>query len=251
MSALEIWFLAHFFIGGVAVDFIATGTYILSDTLYSELNGGVGNSTSSQRNVAYLIAEEQVMRFIGTFLVPTVVTGTFPWPSTDRFQIPVKYVSNVYSVFAVHESGCECGTIEYNGCAFILDGPNGVISIRNCGNIASGCAGCGCASANGGGGGGLRQFRIAFEAGHPQLQFAGSAKMALVKAAEAALNQIIDPSKALGGPGDPGLTSYSDSGYSQSMTGLKDTPFGGSPEANYVARLLKPFRHFGVKKFGR
>jgi len=225
---------------------VVTGTYILNDDLYAEYGGYTGSSTQSQREIAYAIAEEQAMRYIGTFLVPVVVTGTYMWPRTDRFQTKHKYVSNVFSLFSIHESGCNCNTQEFTGCAFVLDGPNGVISVRDCGQLTAAYQGCTCSS---GMSGGLVQFRASFEAGHPDLQYAKSALRALALAAQAALFQIIDPSKALGGPGDPGLSSYSDSGYSQNMTGLRETPFGGSPEANYIARLLKPFRHFGVKKF--
>ena len=57
---------------------------ILTDAVFIDYGGHTGSSTSSQRTAAYATAEEMAERAIGTFLVPTVVTGTFPWPYTGK-----------------------------------------------------------------------------------------------------------------------------------------------------------------------
>jgi hypothetical protein len=57
-----------------------------------------------------------------------------------------------------------------------------------------------------------------------------------------ALEQIVDPHAAEGGPGDPSLSNFSDTGYSATRQFLDMTAFGGSPKANYAARMLSPLK---------
>ena len=53
---------------------------------------------------------------------------------------------------------------------------------------------------------------------------------------------------AEGGPGDPQVESFSDTGYSEKRGGLRMTAFGGSPRANLAARMLAPLKFKGALK---
>lgn len=87
-------------------------------------------------------------------------------------------------------------------------------------------------------------YQITYEAGLQAGLVAAnpSALQGLTIAAELALEQMIDPHAAEGGPGDPSLTNFSDTGYSASRQYLRMTAFGGSPRANYAARMLRPLK---------
>jgi len=50
---------------------------ILTDDIFVAHGGVTGSSTATQRQTAYVIAEEFVTDDIGTFLLPTIVTGTY------------------------------------------------------------------------------------------------------------------------------------------------------------------------------
>lgn len=229
-------------------EFLVTGTAILTDQIFTDYGGQTGTSTPAQRQVAYQIAEQFAVEEIGTFLVPTTITGTFPWPlTTSRIHLPHDRLRRIDSVLFIHEAGCNCasGSVDIVGCAWVIDEDNGLIDVRECGSAV--CHGCACV---GHGHGGLLQIRVAYTAGAaPGLVAAnGSALMGLVTAADLALQQIIDPAGAEGGPGDPQVKSFSDTGYSETREGLRMTAFGGSPRANLAARMLAPLKFKGALK---
>lgn len=235
---------------------IVTTPEILTDAIFADYGGQTGTSTAAQRQAAYTIGEQFAIQEIGTFLVPTMVTGTFVWPIVGsyptydfRFKLPHDRVWSVASVTTIHDAGCDCAddAIELTGCAWVLDGDNGLIDLRECGNtVKASCSGCSC----GAGGGAPLQFRIAYSAGIPAGLVAASpaALMGLVTAADLALEQIIDPAGAEAGPGDAGLEAFSDTSYSERRFGLMRTAFGNSPRANYAARMFAPFKFVGAMK---
>jgi len=77
-------------------------------------------------------------------------------------------------------------------------------------------------------------------------------QMALVTAADLALQQMIDPYGADGGAGDPGIKSFSSLSYSETRSdgSYKMTAFGDSARANYAARMLSNFKYHRAGKLG-
>jgi hypothetical protein len=235
--------------------YLVTGTAVLTDDIFTAYGGDLDNSTAAQRNVAYMIAEQFAIEEIGTFLVPTSISGTFAWPlggvynspwplDQTRINLPHTHVRSVTSLTTIHEAGCDCADdqVELSGCAWILDYQAGIIDLRECGDFVGGSAACSCAYSQQGE---PLQFQIVYEAGIEAGRVAAnpSALMGLTIAAELALEQIVDPSASEGGPGDPSLTNFSDTGYSASRQFLLMTAFGGSPRANYAARMLNPIKY--------
>lgn len=224
--------------------YLVTGTSVLTDSIYTTYGGNLDNSTAAQRSVAYQIAEQFAIAEIGTFLTPTTISGTFAWPTNDRLLLPHTHVRSISSLVAIHETGCNCADdqIELSGCAWIMDFQAGIVELREC-NTGGGqlSIACGCTYRQSGA---PLLYQIVYDAGIEAGRVAAnsSSLMGLTMAADLALEQIVDPAGAEGGPGDPSLTNFSDTGYSASRQFLVMTAFGGSPKANYAARMLQPLK---------
>jgi len=226
--------------------YLVTGSSVLTDSIFFAYGGAANGltGTAAQRNAAYAMAETQAAYEINTPLVPTTFTGTFNW-QYERLQLPWGRVQSILSVTALHEVYCTCEAVEISGCAWIIDPDNGVVDLRQCGGLLGSAAGCVCAWAQG-----YhtlpKQVRIIYVAGLPAGQAAAypGALQGLTIAAGINLQAIVD----CGFDGDPQISSFSDTGYSETRTGLKMTQFGGSPRANFAARMLEPLKFRGAVK---
>ena len=234
---------------------IVTAPAILTDDTFVQYGGQTGTSTVAQRTAAYAMAEGLAAQEIGTYPSPTTVTGTYSWPPLGQpLKLEHDRLTGVASVTAIHEAGCDCAddSVELEGCAWILDADNGVVDLRQCGNtLKAYCAGCCTCEGSAWGYGLPKQVRIVYTAGLPS----GAASdprllMGLVTGADLMLQQMIDPSGAEGGPGDPGVQQYSTQGYSEQRTKLRETAFGYSARANYAAKMLRHFKYKGALKMG-
>jgi hypothetical protein len=222
--------------------FMVTGTSILSDSIYDRFGGSMlSSSTPQQRQAAYQMAETFAALEIGTPLTPQSFTGIFQWhPYSSRLQLPHKRLQSVTTVTALHEVNCTADPVELGGHALIVDADNSVIDLREC----NGSASCGCAWATGWNGTAAGRVEITYIAGVPSGLAAAypGVLQGLTIAADIALQQMID----CGPDGDPSISSFSDSGYSQSTQFLRLTQFGGSARANYAARMFEPLKHKGA-----
>lgn len=233
---------------------IVTSPSVLTDTIFTAYGGQTGTSTAAQRQAAYCIAEGKAAEEIGTFVAPTIVTGTYMWPPMGQMaKLEHDHISRIVSVTSIHEAGCECADtdIEIEGCIWVTDADNGIVDVREVGGtVRAACAGC-CTCASPWGYGVPYQFRVVYQAGLPT-EAASDPRLllGLVTFADLALEQIIDPSGAEGGPGDPGVQSFGASGYSETRVKLKQTAMGSSARANYAARMLREFKPMGALKLG-
>lgn len=200
--------------------------------------------TTTQRQAAYLIAEQAMIREIGAPLLPTVITGTFMHPeiiSQSTVILPFKWVSAVHRVATLYGGGTgTCGLQETEGCYRIRDGI-GYLDVHTVGQLCS--RQCGIRFAD------IYQVQIAYTAGLPTGVAADDASlhMALSVVAEEHLKEMVDPGANPGGPGSPGVKSWSSLGYSETPNemSLKMTALGASARANYASRLI---RHLKKKK---
>lgn len=234
---------------------IITSPGILTDAIFTQYGGATGTSTAAQRTAAYCIAEGSAVDEVGTFLSPTIYTGTFQWPPQGQFyKLPHDQVTNIVNLTSIHEAGCECAdtVVEITGCAWINDTDNGIIDVREVGNTAkAACSAC-CSCAGSPWGYGVPyQFRIVYQAGLP-IEAASDPRllMGLTEFADLALEQMIDPAGAEGGIGDPGVQSFSAQGYGETRTKLRKTAMGSSAKANHAAQLLRTFSRRGALKLG-
>lgn len=106
---------------------------ILTDALFS-LYGGVGTGTFSQAQLqsSYLLAEMQVTEYIGTFLLPTTVTGTYPFMYQTRLATDYGYVSQLLSVTLLTKTpgSNTCDLTRNDGCGYIYQDTFGYIDFK-------------------------------------------------------------------------------------------------------------------------
>lgn len=204
-----------------------TSPIILNDDIFVANGGQTGSFTAAQRQSAYLIAEQQATSYIGTFLLPTIVTGTFP--NIPRIATDYGYVSEVYavSVFSKDNSSSRLILTSDNACGYIWNDTYAYID--------TGClfTACGCSSKF------PYLINVAYKAGLPT----GTANqpavlLALTIAAQLSLNEMAYPSQNEG-TGDIGIQEFSSMGYSEKRVRLGRTAFGSSAKANKAAQLIR------------
>lgn len=206
-----------------------TSPIILTDTIFNMYGGQFGTYSQQQRNVAYLIAEQQASTYLNTFLLPTIVTGTFGYSS--RIVTDYGYVSRILGVNVLsRNSWTNCTLQSNNGCAFIWDDTFGYLDVSCMLNY------CGC-----GGFPAPSQIQVSYEAGLPTgVATQPAVLLALTMAATISLNEMIFPS-ANESTGDIGLkefTSMGYSGYSEKRVETSPNSFGNSAKAYKIGQLI-------------
>jgi len=211
---------------------------ILNNVLFSQYGGkGTGSFPQAVLDAAYQMAEQQTTNYIGTFLLPTIVTGTFtnPLTITKRIATDYGYVSRILSVVVKTQkvsqaSGCEL--LDSQGCAFIYKDTFGYLDVYKVQEL------CGCGVSNV-----PYQYEIAYEAGLPT----GTANLplmlaAMTQAAQIHLNEMFPGVVGVNeGAGDVGIQEFESFGYHERRTAhsLVKTAFGGSAVASRIANMIK------------
>lgn len=177
---------------------------------------------------------------LGSYLIPTTITGSFPWTSLHgRFSLPKGNVSSIDRVTVKAKScSCQCGLESFTGtaCAYITDERAGIMDMELLCNTMW-LRGCGCCAPP-------YQVEIVYTSGFPNGFAVGNPVLVLglSKAAELVLNQIIDPGAAEGGAGDPGVQSWGSLKHWETRVTLRVTAFGTSAMANWISDLVDAFK---------
>lgn len=199
---------------------------ILTESIFTQYGGQSGTFSSAQLQAAFLAAEMQATQYIGTFLLPTIVTGTFPYQG-NYVVTDYGYVHRILSVSIISKTGTECGLQSDSSCAFIWNDTFGYLDVL-----------CSLAQSPCGNGVVPYQTQIAYEAGLPTgTATKPSILLGLTMAAQIFLNEMAYPS-ANESTGDVGVESFSNQGYSERRKTLKRTSFGQSAKASYIAHLF-------------
>ena len=202
---------------------------ILTDAMFVEYGGQIESSTINQRQNAYRIAEQRVTSYIGTFLLPTIVTGTFPYNGNQFIATDYGYVHSVKSASVLSLNNLQTCTLQTDsGCVFVYDDTFGYLNF-SCVNKQ-----CGCGSWKQ-----PYQFQVAYEAGLPT----GTANQspiehALVIMAEISLNEMLYP-RMNEGAGDVRIEAWSGLDYSETRKRHARTALGESPRASYASDLIR------------
>jgi len=205
-----------------------TSPIILTEEIYTVYGGQTGSMSSAQIQNGFLIAEQRVTQYVGSFLLPTIVTGTFPHSSSKFIVTDYGYVSEVLSAKVLSLQGSStCVLKEDSGCAYIFNDTFGYLDYSCVQSI------CNCAQWQS-----PYQFQIAYQAGLPT----GTANQpgilhALSIVAELALNEVAWP-RANESQGDRGIESWGTLDYRETRKKLKRTALGQSARANYAAELI-------------
>ena len=219
-------------------EFVHTSPVILTDDLFfSFVPTPLYTGTATQRNAAYLVAEQAMIREIGSPLLPTTITGTWMWPVAGAtIVMPFRRIQSVQSITILYGGGTgTCGLQETAGCFRIRDDGYGYLDVHCLGYTA--LAACRCRSIAD-----IYQVRIAYTTGLPTGIAAEDTTLhlALSMVAEEVLNEIVDPGANPGGPGAPGVKGYSSLGYSEQLNekSLQMTSMGASARMNAARRFI-------------
>lgn len=209
---------------------------IMDDATYLLYGGKTGTLSDVQRELAYRMAEMQVSSYIGTFLLPTTVTGTYTTVPTKIQRISTDY-GYVHSIDRVavrtqkvtESNGCEL--VDVDGCAFIYSDTFGYLDVHK---LRSSC-GCGSNDVP-------YLYEITYTAGLPT----GAANHPNILAALTImttinLNELYPGVIGMNeSPGDVAIQEWESFGYHErrSAHSLKRTALGGSAMANKAANLI-------------
>ena len=208
---------------------------VLTDTNFILHGGQTGTSSQAQRDIAYLLAEEQMTEYLGAFLIPTVVTGTYFWRGGNPIMLDYGHIISVNQVTISSPDWCNSCTIEtVTGCHAVRgNGQYGLIDI----SYLSNCGGCSSIL-------GLYPYnvQVVYESGFQTgTSNQPSILSALTLAAQVNLNEI-DVSLSNEGTADIGIKSFSNMKYSEIRMQMLHTAFGNSAIAQRIARLVRKYR---------
>ena len=71
---------------------------VLNDDIFLLYGGMTGTSTPAQREIAYVLAEEQMVEYIGSYLTSTIITGTYFWRGNKALELDYGWLISVSRV---------------------------------------------------------------------------------------------------------------------------------------------------------
>lgn len=206
---------------------------VLTDTIFVNFGGQIGTSTSQQREIAYLLAEEQMTENLSTFLVPTTITGSVSLLRNGVYETEFGNVTQVFSGFVDRIQQVNPLTIEtFPGDGLILNAGYGYIGLYFDYTCGFGC---------GGGGSGYKYY-ASYESGlSTGTSNQPSMLLALTLAAQITLN-FMDISLSNEGVADIGVQTFSNQSYAEVRVKLGNNVFGNSAMAQKIKSLTKKYR---------
>ena len=223
-----------------------TSPQALTDTIFTNMGYFFGDSTAFQRNIAYSIAEWQVARQIGTYITPSIFTGTFPFITPDIvIQSPVGMILSIQSVRLFERWSNSVERI-ISGTSYIVDGYNGFFMLDISIGDISDCQNCS------GQAEGIYKAEVVIQAGYPTGTAAlPPVQLALCIAADIALKMMVDPGALPSG--DDFIKTSQIGRYIQTVSDkfMYETTFGKSNMAQYIRTLLDGLSIRPPGKLGR
>jgi len=211
---------------------------VLNDQIFTNHGGQTGTSSVGLRQIAYTMAEEQMTDYLSSFLVPTIITGTYLWKGHNPLELDHGHLITIKSVKVNSvDNSSSCETSSEDACSIIRNEKYGYLDVWK---LLS-CSGCGSVI------GGLPyNITIAYESGLPTGTTSSPSNQpkflqALVLAAQINLNEL-DVSLANESIADIGLKSFTSQRYSEIRMKLSNSAFGNSPMANRISRLVRNLR---------
>lgn len=207
---------------------------ILDDNSFLLHGGQTGTASQTVRNIAYLLAEEQMTTHLNAFLKPTIITGTHFWTG-NPVELEYGRVSRILQVNTILVDGyihTNLGT----GTSYLLrNAEYGFLDVfPNC-PAPRGTA---------------YQIQVAYESGFTTgTSMAPTMMTALALAAQINLNEL-DPMLANEGVAGIGVQSFSNQSYSELRTKLLNYGFGNSAQAQRVALLVRKYRSRPALRMG-
>jgi len=198
---------------------------VLTDAIFILYGGHTGTSVAAQRQAAYLIAEMEASNNLNTFLLPTIVTGTFINPSHEII-LEHGYINSIIETRFIDKIETTYFTVTGidNVYVGLQDDVRGVVTITSWYCDAS-----------------LYKIQFVYNAGLPSgTSFMPDVLLGLTTYADIILNEIQGYGNEA--PGDIGVQDFRNLQYSESRVALIRTAFGTSARANSVHKLFTKLR---------
>ena len=199
---------------------------ILTDEVFLIYGGQTGTSSAAQRQVAYLLAEEQLTEHLSSFLLPTVITGSARQERSKFYTLEFGHVQNVYLASLTTVINTNPYTTKvYTGTAVITDPQYGYINI-----YSPACYGV------------FQNATVVYESGLATGTYTNPAVLtALTIAAQINLNEL-DVSLSNESTSDIGVQQFSNQSYSEMRAKMGKNAFGNSAASQRAARLVNKYR---------
>lgn len=214
-----------------------TSSQFLTETMFQNYGFFTGSATHFQIQAAFSIAENQCALAVGTFLSPTVFTGTIPFHGYSYvYEAPVGKVNSISAVIfhEVYSNGVER---LISGTPIILDAENGYFVIKPSSDDCSGCADCTDSL-------GISTVDIVMNAGYQSgvAMNSPTLQLAMCMAADIAMKMMYD--EGIGVIYENMIRTQQVGRVIQSFETkgfFTQTLFGPSSRANYILNLLRPY----------
>ncbi len=212
---------------------------ILTDDIFSvHSNGSLTGTASGIKQAAYWMAEAKISEGINSFLLPTIVTGTYDYSS--QIILDYTWVDTIYLTRFIDFEGNVYHTIEGTANIYLSldDDERGLV------DLAYAVGNCACHThANPY----PYKVQMVYRAGLPSgVSFRPDMLVALSTYATIAMNELIGYGNEA--PGDIGVQEFANQEYKEKRVKLMNTVFGNSPQAMWIRRNLTRFiRHRYVR----
>lgn len=115
-----------------------SGPIILNNQNFIDYGGQTGTFSNTSLQNSYWLAEMSVSAYIGTLLLPHIVTGTYPVMHSSRVKVDYGYVSEILSVNVLsREKASNCDLTVREGCGYIYEDTFGYIDFKRLTSICS------------------------------------------------------------------------------------------------------------------
>lgn len=207
---------------------------IMSDDIFQKYGGLLGDTIDEMRTAAYCIAEQFVSEDLNTFLLPTIVTGTYSYRSTlvlDHARVSKVILLRFYDVeedlyWTVSGTANVYASLRDDGSYGLVDLHQVMANCQNC-HAESGVL--------------PYKIQVCYEAGFSSgTSHQSNILMALTMASKIMLNEMLGFGNEA--PGDIGVKRYSNQDYSEGRVGLIRTVYGTSAQAQLIHKLLSSYR---------
>lgn len=206
-----------------------TSPIILTDAIFTAYNDGLLTG-SNLKQIGYWLAEEAVSRDLDTFLLPTVVTGTYPY--SPSLLLDNAYVNQIYVVRYLDSLDriyyTASGT--YNYFTRLGDREYGVLDMVM---VGAGCGTCG----------GAYPYRVqvVYNAGLSSgTSYRPNVLLALTQATSLFINEMQGWGNE--GVGNIGITRFSNQNYSEQRMAMINTVYGNSAKSQFIHKQLDSLR---------
>jgi len=218
----------------------------LNDNLFVSYGFFTGTSTQFQRYAAYAIAENLLEQELGTTIKPVTVTGSYAWinPSVV-IEAGIGMINSINHVM-IHEKWSNNTDRIISGTSYLVDPTSGLFMVDVSPNDNSSCIGCG-------GSNGIYKVEVSMTVGYSTGVVVGNRtlELALCMIADIILPQMFDVGIGFEYWTFDKTIQVGRTIKTVSDKFLLDTSFGQSARAQFIRRLISPYKIYSAKKLGR